>query len=324
MRPGATMIAVRTRRVTRRATLSGLAAVGLTGLTRRGDAAPPLVFGVVIPDKSGRNNKRRLQGMGEEAASLGVELQIEEYLFDPTSEVERIDQFVTAKVDGVLVVPLGSSDPVAKERVEQAETAGVRVAAVGWRIPGASITVRPDWARVGALQAQIAMSIAPLAGPAKATFLYIAGPPYYFNPAIVEAFRQALARNNFSVVVVPLDGFERDEAARAITNALAARPDVSSIIAASSDELAEWAVEVAVETNRPIMAIGLGGSPEDLRATKLQPTRVVATVDLEPEAQGREGVRRLASVVHSKVCDNGQNPPCPEELIQPQAVTAGR
>jgi hypothetical protein len=116
MPPGAIMMAVRRRRVTRRATLSGLATVGLTGLTRRTDAAPPLVFGVVIPNNSAQFYKRLQQGMREEAASLGVELRIEEYMFDPKEEVERIDQFVIAKVDGILVVPLGFSDPVALRR----------------------------------------------------------------------------------------------------------------------------------------------------------------------------------------------------------------
>jgi ABC-type sugar transport system substrate-binding protein len=316
MPPGATMVAVHRRRVTRRATLSGLAAVGLTGLTRRTDAAPPPVFGVVIPNSSAQFYNRLLQGMGEEAKSLGVELRIEESSFDPKSEAEKIHQFVNLKADGVLVVPLGSVDPVANGGAENAERAGARVAAVLWRIPGASVTVRPDWARAGALQAQIAMSIALRSGPAKGTFLYIA--PNYVDPAIIPAFREALAKNDFRVILVALDVFERDIAVGAIAKALASYPDVS-IIVASNDELARWAVEVAGEANRPIMAIGLGGSAEDLQATKL-----FATVDLKPEVQGREALRGLASVVRSKVCDNGQNPPCPEELIQPEAIIAKR
>ena len=312
------MIAVRRRRITRRATLSGLAAAGLTGLTRSANAAPPLAFGVVIPSTSAQFYKRLLQGMNEEARALGVNLPNEQSSFNSKREVETIDQFVDAKADGVLVVPLGSSDPVAKMPVEHAERAGVRVAAVVWQIPGASVAVRPDWARAGALQAQIAMSIALQAGPAKATFLYIARPANYVDPAIVPAFTKAIANRGFRVIVVTLNAYERNVALGATAKALAAYPDVS-VIAASNDELAQWALEVAVEAKRRIMAIGLGGSMEDLQATKL-----VATVDLKPEAQGSEAVRRLASVVRSKVCDNGQNPPCPEELIQPQAIIAKR
>jgi ABC-type sugar transport system substrate-binding protein len=127
-----------------------------------------------------------------------------------------------------------------------------------------------------------------------------------------------LAKNLFSVIVETLDVFEHDATVSAAAKVLASHPDVS-IVAASDDILAQWAVQAAKAADLPIMAIGLGGSAEDLKATGL-----VATVDLKPEAQGNAAVRGLASVVRTKVCDNGQNPPCPEELIQPQSIIAGK
>ena len=315
------MMAVRGRRITRRATLSELVAVGLAGLTRRTDAAPPpLVFGVVIPSASGRFYKRLLQGMQEEAPSLGVELRIQEYLFDPKNEVAIIDKFTSTKVDGLLIVPLGLSDVVAKAAVQNTEKAGIPVAAVVWRIPGASITVLPDLAKAGALQAQIAMSLARRSGSSKATFLYIAGPPAYFDPAVVSSFKKALASGDFNVIVVTPEVFVRDATVGVAAQALAAHPEVS-IIVSSNDELAEWGVEAAAKVNRPIISIGLGGSEEDLPKTRL-----TATVDLRPDIQGKDATRKLNSLIRNpkKVCDNNQNPPCPEELVEPQSIIANK
>lgn len=253
---------------TRRATLSGLAAVGLNGMGRRANASPPLVFGVVIPSNDAQFYRRLLQGMHEAAASLGVELRMEYSKFDPRQEVEMIDQFVIAKVDGILVVPLGLGDPVAKVLVEKAEGAGVPVAAVVWPIPGAFVAVRPDWKAAGALQAQIAMSIALRAGQTRGTVLYLAGFSKYIGSDIVDVFQEVLAKNGFSVIVETLDVFDHDATVSVVAKALAAHPDVS-IVAASDDILAQWADQAARAANRPIMAIGLGGSAEDFKETKL-------------------------------------------------------
>ena len=102
--------------------------------------------------------------------------------------------------------------------------------------------------------------------------------------------------------------------------ALGADPHVA-VIAASSDQLGLWAAEAALKAGREIKVIGLGASEEGLAA--IGPGGFLAgTIDLKPDAQGAAAVKGLAPVVDKDLCDNGQTPPCPEELIQPQTITA--
>ena len=97
-------------------------------------------------------------------------------------------------------------------------------------------------------------------------------------------------------------------------------PDVT-VIAAAADVWALGAVAAAEHLKRPVQAIGLGDSAEAREAIG---QRLAATVDLRPDAQGDAAVRALATVVNRGICDNGQNPPCPEQTVAPEAVLASK
>jgi ribose transport system substrate-binding protein len=304
--------------VTRRAALGGLTGVtAIAWATLRTTAATARQFGVVVPDSEPRYYERMLSGMREAAKGLGIELYIVEYSSEPLRELSLIKQLLAKGLDGYVIVALGPDDAAAAAEVTGRPISRVPIAAVDRRIPGASVTVLPDLAGAGVIQAKIAMSLA----PPGTTLLYLNGPASLIEQDAARAFLKAAEEGKYKVVVVTVPTFSSTAGADATAEALQAHPDIA-VIAGATDVWALAAVEVAVEMKRSVKVIGLGASADGLQA--VADKKLIATVDLKPDAQGAAAVRELAMVVNKGVCDNGQNPPCPEQTIQPQPVLASK
>ena len=271
-------------------------------------------FGVAVPDSHGRYLGRMLDGMREAARPLAIELEIVEYSYDLAREAAVTQSLLGEGLDGYLLVPLQENDPVPGKFVAAAK---VPTAAVRRPIEGAAVTVRPDLAAAGVIQANIAMSLA----KPRTTLLYLSGPPDLIEQDAVQAFVKKARANWFEVVVVTMEGLSPDEAASSAAQALNSRPD-AAVIAAAADVWALGAVAAAERLKRSVQVIGLGNSAE--ARTAIEQKRLAATVDLRPDVQGYTAVRSLATVADRGVCDNGQNPPCPVQSVPPQAVLASR
>ena len=73
--------------VSRRVVLAAAASVGTAAfLAQRAAVAGARKFGVSVPDSQSRFFGRLLAGMREAANSLGIELEIDEYSYDPGRE----------------------------------------------------------------------------------------------------------------------------------------------------------------------------------------------------------------------------------------------
>jgi ABC-type sugar transport system substrate-binding protein len=239
-------------------------------------------------------------------------LHVEEYGDDVKRQLLVVEALTQQEFDGYIIV--STQGYLASDIAGVLQKTPAPFAAVCQRLPGAAVTVLPDWRSAGMLQARLAASLA----PAASTLLYLT----YLTDAGIEAseaFQVAVKENNSAALVLTINSFSRDETIGRTTQALGADPHVA-VIAASSDQLGLWAAEAALKAGREIKVIGLGASEEGLAA--IGPGGLAGTIDLKPDAQGAAAVKGLAPVVDKDLCDNGQTPPCPEELIQPQTITA--
>jgi ABC-type sugar transport system substrate-binding protein len=306
------MLAASCRGVSRRTVFAGLVALSASGLPARAQTKPRR-FAVAIPNTKRLYYKRMLTGMSGAAASLGIELHVEEYAYDVKKELLVVEALSQQGFDGYIVVSVGTEGA-------EAELAGILqkipapFATVGYRILGAAVTVLPDWRSAGTLQAQLATKFA----PAGSTLLYLTVQTDYGAEAS-EAFQVAVKQNQSAALVLTINSFSREEAIDSIFKALAADPRVA-VIAASTDQLGLWAAEAAANAKRQVKVIGLGASEEGLAA--IGAGGLAGTIDLKPDAQGSAAVKGLAPVAEKHLCDNGQKPPRPEELIQPRTITS--
>ena len=161
------MLAPSCRGVSRRTVFAGLVALSASGLPARAQTKPRR-FAVAIPNTKRLYYKRMLTGMSGAAASLGIELHVEEYAYDVKKELLVVEALSQQGFDGYIVVSVGTEGA-------EAELAGILqkipapFATVGYRILGAAVTVLPDWRSAGTLQAQLATKFA----PAGSTLLYL-------------------------------------------------------------------------------------------------------------------------------------------------------
>ena len=302
------------RCVSRRAALAGAASAwAVASVAPRAAVARAQKFGVSVPDSQSRFFGRLLVGMQGAAKALGIELRIEEYSYDPSREAAVTQLLLKEGLDGYLLVPLRHDENAEKF----VATAKAPTAAVVRRIPGADVTVLPDLAAAGVIQANIAVSLA----QPKATLLYVTGSSDIIEQDAVRAFAQRAKEGGFEVIGVTAKSFSPEEALSLAAQALDSHPDVT-VVAAAADVWALGAVAAAERLKRPVQAIGLGDSAEAREA--IGQKRLAATVDLRPDKQGDAAVQALATVVNRGICDNGQNPPCPEQTVAPQAVVAGK
>jgi ABC-type sugar transport system substrate-binding protein len=302
------------RCLSRRAALTGAASAwAVASGAPRAAVVRAQKFGVSIPDSQSRFFGRLLVGMQGAAKTLGIELRIEEYSNDPGHEAVVTQSLLKEGLDGYLLVPL-QHDENAEKFVASAKAPS---AAVVRRIPRAAVPVLPDLAAAGIIQANIAISLA----QPKTTLLYVTGSSDIIEQDAVRAFVDRAKENVFQVAVVTTKSFSPEEALNLTVQALDSHPDVT-VVAAAADVWALGAVAAAERLKRPIQAIGLGDSAEAREA--IGQKRLAATVDLRPDKLGYAAVQALATVVNRGICDNGQNPPCPEQTVAPQAVVAGK
>ena len=271
-------------------------------------------FGAVIPNKQRRYYRRMADGMSGTAIKLGIDLQIQEFANDVKTQLDLVNAFAQQGLDGFIVVSSGVED-VGTEIARIVQKTSTPFAAVDRRIPGAAVTVLPDWQRAGTLQAELAMSLA----PANSIVLYLTV-QMEFGAASSEAFQIAVKRGNSTALVITIDSFSRDNTIAQTLMALTSNPHIG-VIAASTDQLALWAAEAAAKAGQPVKVVGLGASEEGLAG--IANGSLSGTIDLRPDAQGSAAISGLAPVAGDKhLCDNGQKPPCPEEVIQPRTITS--
>jgi ABC-type sugar transport system substrate-binding protein len=306
------MLAASYRRVSRRTVFVGLFALSASGPHALAQAKPRR-FAVAIPDTRRLYYQRMLTGMSGAAKPLGIELHVEEYAYDTEKELLVVETLIQQGFDGYIVVSTGT-DGADSELASILQKIPAPFATVGNRILGAAVTVLPDWRSAGTLQAQLATKFA----PAGSTLLYLTLQTDYGVEAS-RAFQVAVKETQSAAIVLIINSFSREEAIDRTFNALAADPHVA-VIAASTDQLGLWAAEAAAKAGRQVKVIGLGASEEGLAG--IGAGSLAGTIDLNPDAQGSAAVKGLAPVAEKHLCDNGQKPICPEELIQPRTITS--
>ena len=152
--------------MSRRTVFAGLVAISASGLTARAQAKRRR-FGVVVPNKQRHYYKRMLAGMSGAAVPLGVELHVEEYADDVKKQLLVVEALTQQGFDGYIIV--STQAYLAADIAGVLQKTPAPFAAVGQRLPGAAVTVLPDWRSAGTLQAQLATSLA----PAGSTLLYL-------------------------------------------------------------------------------------------------------------------------------------------------------
>ncbi len=296
--------------VTRRAVVRGVLLFWSSYAITTRAAAAQKTYGVIMPDSGIDYYRRMIEGIREEAKAIGTINLIEGNYKDLSDLVRKVDDMVSRKVDGLLIVLQAYDNEVATV-LRIANEAGIPSVTIEGRLQGASADVSPDFAKAAQLQAQVAVATT---GSTSGPYIYVTGPKTEINSILEKTF----ASNTKGLVTnISIENYSAQETIDKTAGAISKEPDVVAI-AASSDFFALNVLHAIKASGKDIKVIGLGATPEGVAAVKKG--ELTATINLKPEVQGSQALELLNSIAQNGVCPNGQKPPCPPKTVSPEVI----
>lgn len=219
----------------------------------------PKVIGVALRTRSHEFYKELEAGLGEEALKQHLTLIVQSADDDLTAQARQLEDFVTQKVDAIVVIPC-QSDAVA---------ASLRGAAAA-KIPVFTADIAAKGADVVSHVASDNFQGGKLAGEAMARFLGGKGKVIVIDqPSVtsvqdrVRGFEEALkAHPGIEIVGKPSAGGERVKAQAVMDDALTRWPDLAGVFGINDDS-ALGALHAAEKAGRAnLVIIGYDATPE--------------------------------------------------------------
>ena len=158
---------------------------------------------VAIPNTKRLYYKRMLTGISGAAASLGIELHVEEYAYDVKKELLVVEALSQQGFDGYIVMSVGTAGAEAPTRRHPQDPSALRDGRL--RILGRGHSAARLAERRRTLQAQLATKFA----PAGSTLLYLTVQTDYGAEAS-EAFQVAVKQNQSAALVLTIGNFSRE------------------------------------------------------------------------------------------------------------------
>jgi ribose transport system substrate-binding protein len=251
------------------------------------------------------------KGMQEEAAALGVDLDVRDGQDDDQKQIVQVEALLNQKVDAVLLCP--RDENALAVAVESANRAGIPVITVNRRVAGGRVVtyVGADDAEGGRAQAR---TLAAALGPEGGKIIYLQGtagssPQLSRERGLKEELK---AHPEITIAADVFSDFQEDRAKEDMTGLVRRfRPGEIRAIVAQADEMALPAAEVARDAGwADALVIGFNGTAEAFDAVR--DGRLHATILQDAADQGRRAVR--ATVAHLK------GEPVPDEVFTPLPV----
>ena len=222
-------------------------------------AATAKVIGVTLLSQSQDFYKDIEAGMREEAAKHGYRLIVQSAEFDPTTQTRQLEDFVTKRVDAIVVCPC-DSDTVASSLRPVAE-AGIPVFTADIAAKGAKVVshVASDNAQGGRLAGQAMAKL--LAGKGKV--LIIDHPTVSSVQDRMRGFEEAMkAFRDIVIVAKPSGEGQRAKAQAVMEDALTSHADLAGVFGINDDS-ALGALRAAEAAGRKdLVIIGYDATPE--------------------------------------------------------------
>jgi ribose transport system substrate-binding protein len=234
------------------------------------------------------------KGFQDEAAKRGAKAVVLDAKADVQKQANDIDDLITQKVGGMVLMPLDSV--VAQGWVDRATAAGVPVVAVGSQIgdpkkraikdvyPKLTALTTQDEIAAGNAAGEVAVKLLPKDRPAKIAI--IEGAAGFAEVAQrSDGFKQALdkAGAKYEIVASQPGDWTAEKGEAACQNILAAHPDVD-LFYNEADDMVVGCGRAVRAAGSQAKLIGVGGSK--LAVAAIKAGQVDGTVCYKPEALG--------------------------------------
>jgi len=229
------------------------------------DANKPITIGVSVYNMSSFITAGQ-DGMNQYAKDNGITLQWNSANNDVTTQANQVDQFVGAKVDAIVIVPVqqGTMQP----QVTEALQAGIPIIEVNTSLRNDQITasVLPDDVKAGEQEAQMMMD--KLGG--KGNVVILLG-PMGSSPQIdrQQGIENVLAKYpDVKVLAKDTANWDRNQAADKMANWISAFGKTIDGVISENDDMGLGALQAVREGNMSVPIVGIDGITDGLNAVK--------------------------------------------------------
>ncbi|MBE3590591.1 MAG: D-ribose ABC transporter substrate-binding protein [Firmicutes bacterium] len=224
-------------------------------------------------------------GAQKAADAAGVKLIVADAGNDLSKQTSQIEDFITQKVDVIVVNPVDSDGIV--PAVQKANDAHIPVIAVDRGVNGGKVatTIASDNVEAGKMAAEALFKA--LGGSGKVAELE-GVPGASATRDRGKGFDQAVQANSgIQVVAKQTANFDRSQGLSVMENILQANPDLNGVFA-ENDEMALGALQAIKNAGKAVKVVGIDGTDDALKAIKAGD--MVATVAQQPEWMGKTAV----------------------------------
>lgn len=231
-----------------------------------GSGAENIVVGVTVYDMSSFITQGK-EGMEAYAASNNIQLQWNSAGGDVSTQATQVDQYVSAGVDAIIIVPV-QADSLGPQ-VEAAQASDIPVIAVNTSLTGVELdaSVQPDDVAAGAQEAT--QMVEALGGDGNVVVLEgpLGSSPQIDRGAGIE---QILAENpSMEVLAKDTANWKRDEAVNKMKNWISAFGDDIDGVISQNDDMALGAIQALREAGMDdVKVVGIDGIEDGLKAVE--------------------------------------------------------
>ncbi len=230
---------------------------------------------------------KMIDGMKEEAESLGIELSVHDGKYQAQPQIDAIDTLIAQEVDAII---LSANDPAALQpSVDKAKEAGIKVIA-------ANVEMKNTDAFVSLIEKEYGLAGGEIAGKyiaekmgGKAEVIVLA---FTQVPAVIqrtEGLKEGIKKYApDSQIVAEVEANNRETGLKAVENALQKNPNANVVVGVSDDAVLGGyeAMTAAGKTGDNVCLVGLDAVDEAIAKIK-EGGIYRGTVDIDPFGSGK-------------------------------------
>jgi ribose transport system substrate-binding protein len=281
------------------------------------EAAPAnLTFGLALSTLNNPFFVELQNGAQQEAKALGVTLIVADAQNDPTKQASQIEDFITRKVDAILLNPTDSNAVV--PAVQKANEANIPVLTLDRSAASGKIVtlIASDNVAGGKMAADFLCQ----AIGGKGNVVELEGIPGTSAARDRgQGFDEEMAAKcpDAKIVAKQPANFDRADGNQVFANILTAQPDIAGVFA-QNDEMVLGAIQAAEAANRTgIVFVGFDGIPDGIAA--VEAGKEAADVAQQPAQMGQLGVQEAVKYLQGQSVP--ESIPVPLKLITKENVS---
>jgi ribose transport system substrate-binding protein len=236
-------------------------------------------------------------GMKEKADELGIELITQDANSDLTEQTKQLENYITRKVDGIIIVPIDSE--AAGDEVQMVNDAGIPIVTLDIAVTGGG-TVNSHLESNNYMGGEKSADFIAEQLGGKGTVAVIDNPTITSLIARTDGFTNTIAEKypDIEIVSIQSGDSDREKGMQVAENILQKYPDLDAIYC-TNDAMGLGALQAVQAKGMKTIIIGFGAFEEALQEIKAG-SNYKASFSQEPTSMGKAAMEVMAKILRGE------------------------